>query len=34
MDEIVPHRFSITDFQNGIDLVISGETSVKMTLEP
>ena len=34
MDEIVTHRLPIKDFQKGIDLVVSGETSVKVTLEP
>jgi hypothetical protein len=34
MDEIVTHRLPLADFQKGIDLVISGLTSVKVTLEP
>lgn len=34
MDEIVTHRLPLTDFQQGIDLVISGKTSVKVTMEP
>jgi len=34
MDEIVTHRLPLSDFQKGIDLVISGLTSVKVTLEP
>ncbi|MBV9863991.1 MAG: alcohol dehydrogenase catalytic domain-containing protein [Abitibacteriaceae bacterium] len=34
MDEIVTHRLPLTQFQNGIDQVISGLTSVKVTLEP
>ena len=34
MDEIVTHRLPLKDFQKGIDLVLSGETSVKVTLEP
>ena len=34
MDEIVTHRMPLEDFQKGIDLVASGETSVKVTLEP
>lgn len=34
MDEIVTHRLPLTDFQKGIDLVVSGETSVKVTMEP
>lgn len=34
MDEIVTHRLPLQDFQKGIDMVISGVTSVKVTLEP
>jgi threonine dehydrogenase-like Zn-dependent dehydrogenase len=34
MDEIVTHRMPLSDFQKGIDLVASGLTSVKVTLEP
>jgi erythritol/L-threitol dehydrogenase len=34
MDEIVTHRLPLSDYQKGIDLVISGLTSVKVTLEP
>lgn len=34
MDEIVTHRLSLQDFQSGIDKVVSGLTSVKVTLEP
>jgi erythritol/L-threitol dehydrogenase len=34
MDKIVTHRLPLTEFQKGIDLVVSGLTSVKVTLEP
>ena len=34
MDEIGEYRLPLSDFQKGIDLVISGLTSVKVTLEP
>lgn len=34
MDEIVTHRLSLNDYQKGIDMVINGLTSVKVTLEP
>ncbi len=34
LDEIVTHRLKLTDFQQGIDMVINGLTSVKVTLEP
>lgn len=34
MDEIVTHRLSLQDYQAGIDKVVSGLTSVKVTLEP
>ena len=34
MDEIVKLRLPLREFQKGIDLVLSGETSVKVTLEP
>ena len=34
MDEIVTHRLPLTEYQKGIDMVISGLTSVKVTLEP
>ena len=34
MDEIVTHRLPLTDYQKGIDMVVSGVTSVKVTLEP
>ena len=34
MDEIVTHRLALQDFQSGIDKVVSGLTSVKVTLEP
>ena len=34
MDEIVTHRLPLKDFQKGIDMVLSGVTSVKVTLEP
>jgi threonine dehydrogenase-like Zn-dependent dehydrogenase len=34
MDEIVTHRLGMGDYQKGIDMVISGLTSVKVTLEP
>jgi erythritol/L-threitol dehydrogenase len=30
----VTHRLGLGDFQKGIDMVISGLTSVKVTLEP
>ena len=34
MDEIVTHRLPLADYQKGIDMVVSGLTSVKVTLEP
>ena len=34
MDEIVTHRMPLEEFQKGLDLVASGLTSVKVTLEP
>lgn len=34
MEEIVTHRMSLDDYQKGIDMVLSGLTSVKVTLEP
>jgi len=34
MDEIVTHRLPLADFQRGLELVLSGETSVKVTMEP
>ncbi|AHF90488.1 iditol 2-dehydrogenase [Opitutaceae bacterium TAV5] len=34
MDEIVTHRLPLADYQKGIDMVINGLTSVKVTLEP
>jgi threonine dehydrogenase-like Zn-dependent dehydrogenase len=34
MDEIVTQRMPLADFQAGIDLVASGKTSIKVTLEP
>lgn len=34
MDEIVTHRLPLEDFEQGIGLVASGLTSVKVTLEP
>jgi threonine dehydrogenase-like Zn-dependent dehydrogenase len=34
MEEIVTHRLPLSDFQKGIDMVKSGLTSVKVTLEP
>jgi threonine dehydrogenase-like Zn-dependent dehydrogenase len=34
MDEIVTHRLPLTDYKKGIEMVISGLTSVKVTLEP
>jgi threonine dehydrogenase-like Zn-dependent dehydrogenase len=34
LDEIVTHRLKLTDFQKGIDMVVNGLTSVKVTLEP
>src|SRR5690242_6972800 len=33
MPEIVTHRLPLKDYQKGIDLVLSGVTSVKVTLE-
>ena len=34
MDEIVTQRMPLAEFQAGIDLVASGKTSIKVTLEP
>ena len=34
MDEIVTQRIPLADFQQGIELVASGKTSIKVTLEP
>lgn len=34
MEEIVTHRLPLSEFQSGIDKVLSGLTSVKVTLEP
>ena len=34
MDEIVTHRLPLEEYQKGIDMVVSGLTSVKVTLEP
>jgi threonine dehydrogenase-like Zn-dependent dehydrogenase len=34
MAEIVTHRLPLKDYQKGIDMVLSGVTSVKVTLEP
>jgi threonine dehydrogenase-like Zn-dependent dehydrogenase len=34
IEEIVTQRMPLADFQKGIDLVASGETSIKVTLEP
>jgi threonine dehydrogenase-like Zn-dependent dehydrogenase len=34
MDEIVTHRLPLSEYQKGIDMVLSGLTSVKVTLEP
>lgn len=34
MEEIVTHRLPLADYQKGIDMVVSGLTSVKVTLEP
>jgi threonine dehydrogenase-like Zn-dependent dehydrogenase len=34
MEEIVTHRLPLREFQQGIDLVASGRSSVKVTLEP
>jgi threonine dehydrogenase-like Zn-dependent dehydrogenase len=34
MEEIVTQRMPLKDFQKGIDLVASGKTSIKVTLEP
>jgi threonine dehydrogenase-like Zn-dependent dehydrogenase len=34
MDKIVTHRLALSDYQKGIDMVVSGLTSVKVTLEP
>ena len=34
IDDIVTQRMPLADFQKGIDLVASGATSIKVTLEP
>lgn len=34
LEEIVTHRLKLEDFQTGIDMVVAGLTSVKVTLEP
>jgi NADPH:quinone reductase-like Zn-dependent oxidoreductase len=34
MEEIVTHRLPLADYQKGIEMVVSGLTSVKVTLEP
>ena len=34
MDSIVTHRLPLDSFQDGIDLVASGDRSIKVTLEP
>jgi threonine dehydrogenase-like Zn-dependent dehydrogenase len=34
MEEIVTHRMPLEKFQEGLDAVASGLTSVKVTLEP
>lgn len=34
LDEIVTHKLPLKDFQKGIDMVVNGLTSVKVTLEP
>ncbi|MCA9838672.1 MAG: alcohol dehydrogenase catalytic domain-containing protein [Trueperaceae bacterium] len=34
IDEIVTHRLPLTDYQKGLDMVASGLSSVKVTLEP
>lgn len=34
MDRIVTHRLPLAEYQKGIDLVASGEESIKVTLEP
>ena len=34
IEEIVTQRMPLADFQRGIDLVASGATSIKVTLEP
>lgn len=34
IDEIVTHRLPLKDFQAGIELVASGKSSIKVTLEP
>ena len=34
IEEIVTQRMPLADFQKGIDLVASGTTSIKVTLEP
>lgn len=34
MDQIVTHRLPLKEFQSGLDKVVSGLTSVKVTLEP
>lgn len=34
MDQIITHRLPLTSYQAGIDLVASGDKSIKVTLEP
>jgi threonine dehydrogenase-like Zn-dependent dehydrogenase len=34
MEHIVTHQMPLTAFQEGIDLVASGQTSIKVTLTP
>jgi hypothetical protein len=34
MDEICTHQLPLSEFQHGLDLVASGNTSVKVTLIP
>ncbi len=34
MDEIVTHRRPLSEYQSGIDEVVSGLASVRVTLEP
>ena len=34
MDKIVTHRLPLSDYQQGIDMMLSGLTSLRVTLEP
>ena len=34
MDKIITHQMPLSDFQQGIDLVASGQESIKVTLMP